>query len=81
VVEPGSLLFFRYTNWKFEPHDYVVQVESVVWAPYPGADSSQDPEWLLNGKIVTRDGDARPEINPNRRRTFKMAEMSEVQPK
>lgn len=75
---------FDYVNWRGDDHRYVLAVESFEFRSYgqAGIDPSAEPQWVLHGHIVSRDGDTRPELadHPgNRRRTFLMSIMRNVE--
>lgn len=61
---------FRYTNWKGSDYEYRIVVEGIEFGPYDASGAtSNEPGWALHGWVITRDGDARPEMG-TRRRTF-----------
>jgi hypothetical protein len=60
------LLKFRYTNWRGEDHEYVIEPRLGDRA----AITHREGHWCLSGMVVTRDGDPRPDMDPTRRRTF-----------
>lgn len=61
---------FKYTNWKGDDHEYVIQVESVEYGHYDGSGINADVRnWVLHGDVITRDGDSRDDMG-TRRRTF-----------
>lgn len=69
---------FHYVNWKDEPHDYVIDVESIerdVYGPQGKTGPNKRPQWVMHGHVVRRDGEPR-EDNP--RRTFLMDRMEDV---
>jgi hypothetical protein len=70
----GTRVEFDYTNWHQEDHHYVVDCESIEFGPYHAGGLDQSPGakavWVLNGNVVTRDGDRRDGMGPTRRRTF-----------
>jgi hypothetical protein len=68
----SSRLKFRYRNWRGVEHEYVIEPESVTFG-------TPDHRWYLNGEVVTRDGDPRPEMGPTRRRSFHLAELCDVE--
>lgn len=59
----GQRLKFQYLNWRGNEHKYVVDVEELTWG-------APENRWYLSGQVVTRDGDSREEMGPNRRRSF-----------
>jgi hypothetical protein len=69
---------FRYVNWRDRVHTYVIDVESIEFGPYErgGMKSGARAVWVLSGHVVTRDGDRRPEMGDNRRRTFIMSDIA-----
>lgn len=69
-----TLLVFDYINWRGEQHQYAMQVESISFG-------SPDARWYLNGWLVTRDGDPRPEMEGNRRRSFLLTDVSNLREK
>ncbi len=81
-IELGVLLSFTYTNWRGQEHRYVIEPEGKIeFGPYDqgGMHPGQEPSaWVMHGKVVTRDGDPRPEMG-TRRRTFLMAEMRDIE--
>lgn len=74
AASPSSIVRFTYTNHKSCDHVYEIDVESFQYGPFvkDGIDRSENPvsAWVMHGHVVTRDGDARPEMGGNRRRTF-----------
>lgn len=62
---------FNYTNWREEDHEYVVEPESVS--------RGKGEHWYLHATIVTRDGNPRPEIDGNRRRSFELARLEDIE--
>lgn len=72
VVEPGDRVNFDYTNWKDEGHTYVIVVESFEFGTYDASGAGKgDPQFVMHGQLVSRDGSDRPELLwGNRRRTF-----------
>lgn len=68
---PGKVEF-DYVNWRGQDHHYVIVTESFVFGMYG---EGVIPEWHLNGNVVTRDGDIRPEMGPTRRRSFLLHKM------
>lgn len=70
-------LAFDYVNWRNEHHRYVVEVEDLEFVEigehghkFADADTTVRWQWALNTRVITRDGDPRPEMGPTRRRTF-----------
>lgn len=79
-------IMFDYTNWKGRHYTYVIDVESIEWARYHPDEARYDVSanyaWTLNGHIVTRDGDLRPELGSspgNRRRSFLISGLERVE--
>lgn len=75
------LIRFLYTNWNGEHHEYVIEPESIEFAPYDKGGSraglrGSQAVWVLHGDLVTRDGDTRADMD-TRRRTFIMSEIVE----
>lgn len=64
------LLEFTYQNWRGDVHTYVIEPESISFG-------NPDPHWYLNGMLVTRSGDPRPEL-ADRRRSFILAKMIRI---
>lgn len=77
---PPALLVFDYVNWREERHRYAIQVESISFGRPAGAEFTPGAaRWHLNGWVVTRDDDPRPEMGTNRRRSFLLTEIYNVQ--
>lgn len=81
---PLEVTRFTYTNWRGVNHVYEVDVESFQFGPFTkdGTDSSAPVEshrWVMHGYVVTRDGDDRPEMGDNRRRTFLLDGISNME--
>lgn len=73
-------LKFQYVNWRGDEHEYVIRPQNIVFARYPATDEGEEEEqehWVLNGWIVTRDGDPRSELEleGERRRSFILTEI------
>ena len=67
------LLAFDYTNHRGDSHRYVIEPEKIECGPYDqGGLNEQLERWVLHGKVITRDGDRRAELGQQRRRTFQM---------
>jgi hypothetical protein len=80
IVAPASALMFEYINWRGVLHVYVIRPDVVEAQRLTFG--KPDPKWYLNGQVVTRDGDPRPEMGDNRRRSFeltKIRKLTEVQ--
>lgn len=82
-----AVIQFRYINWRGEEHIYVIDVESIEFAPYGPATDVDDikPQWVMNGHVVTRDGKPRGPTHHDRnkerqanRRTFLIEKMEDV---
>lgn len=67
---------FTYVNWRGDRHRYVVDF-TAGHAPGYGADP--DGDRAVSGRVITCDGDPRENMGNNRRRTFKVAEMHNVE--
>jgi len=66
-------LKFRYVNWRGDDHEYVIEVEAVAFGKYDSAGAGptvHTGNWVIHGAVLTRDGDTRPDLGNNRRRTF-----------
>lgn len=73
---------FDYVNWRGEDHHYLVEVEGVECGPYDAggthaAHSPDDVHWVMNGIVVTRDGEVR-ETQDNGRRTFLLGKIRNI---
>jgi hypothetical protein len=68
-------LKFRYTNWRGDDHVYVVEPTGAG----TGIDDYNRDRPVIHAEVVTRDGDPRPEMGDNRRRTFVIAEMRDIE--
>lgn len=92
VDEEGGarVLEFAYENWRGDEHVYVVDFGA---GPSPGpslADvtdqkagtgvlgGERTTALLLSGWVVTRDGNDRPEMGDNRRRSFEISKMRDI---
>jgi hypothetical protein len=75
MSDEDLMLRFEYTNWHGDTHTYVIDPRS---GHKPGL-HVHEGEWCISGWVVSRDGDPRPEMGDNRRRTFKLAEMRNVE--
>lgn len=76
----GPLLKFRYTNWKGEEHEYVIEPEGISYSDYPPGEEPK--RWQLHGMVVTRDGDPRPQLSHHpgeRRRSFLLVGLRDVE--
>lgn len=72
-AEAISTIRFRYVNWRGDEHEYVIDVESIEYGRYDagGYGQGQRLQWVLNGFVVTRDGEERRDEKGNQmRRTF-----------
>lgn len=79
VLEAAPLLKFRYTNWRGDEHTYVIDVEQLKVGLYRRSSTEVGPSWLLHGYVVTRDGDPRPDMGSNRRRTFLLSGIKDIE--
>lgn len=74
------LLRFDYTNWRGHDHTYVIDPAA---GRNPGLHAMVDAEradyWGISGQVITRDGDPRREMGDNRRRTFALVKMRNVE--
>jgi len=68
-------LKFRYKNWRGVDHEYVVELTGAG----VGVDDYNRDRPVVHAEVVTRDGDRRPEIGQNRRRTFVISEMRDME--
>lgn len=71
-------LKFKYRNWKGDEHVYVIEPTGAECATLERAEVRERVP-VLHGNVVTRDGDPRPEMGPIRCRTFRLAELREVE--
>jgi hypothetical protein len=71
---------FEYTNWKGHRHTYVADVESFELGPYDegGIREGRGKQWVMHAMVVTRDEDARPDVN-TRRRTFILTKIEKLE--
>lgn len=77
----GKLLSFAYRNHRGDWHQYAIEVEGIEFTDRTGQHDDV-ARWMLHGMVVTRDGDARPEMGDNRRRSFILTQiigMAEVE--
>jgi hypothetical protein len=75
----GDRIKFKYTNWRDERHEYVVQVESIHFDPGSGGwYGPGSGGWYLNGETITRDGDPREDMGV-RRRSFYLNDLEAVE--
>lgn len=77
--EDGVIFQFDYVNHNDEPHQYVISAQNIVFGRYDHTGRHPDmPErednraFVLNGYVITRDGDKREDMG-TRRRTFMMS--------
>jgi hypothetical protein len=73
---------FRYINWRGNKHVYEVDVESFQFGPFEKGGVAEDPttrNWVMHGHVVTRDGVDRPEMGDNRRRTFVLSDIRDLE--
>ncbi len=78
---PGQTVQFRYTNWRGDEYEYVVEVESFQFGRFQKSGIGREPDprvWVLHGQVITRDGNERPEMNP-RRRTFLLDDVKDLE--
>lgn len=68
-------LKFRYVNHNGEDHEYVIVPETKLTFDRHG---EEDEAWHLSGRLITRDGDPRPNIG-NRRRSFILTKMRDIE--
>lgn len=77
-----KLVKFLYRNWRGDLHWYVVKPESIEFGPHDNHGTGARPEsewnWVFHGEVVTRDGDARPDMG-TRRRSFLMGTMERLE--
>lgn len=66
ISQIPTALEFRYLNHRDEWHLYVIRPTSYTY---------REDTWYLNGIVVTRDGDERPEMGPSRRRSFEFSKL------
>lgn len=83
IYIPPKKLIFGYTNWKGKEYTYKIECESIEYGPYfnSGIARTGEKTWVLNGYLLTRNGDPRDELGPNlgnRRRTFLMHKMDNI---
>jgi hypothetical protein len=73
---------FMYRNHRGDLHWYVVKPESIEFGPYDnngsGARPVEEYNWVFHGKVITRDGDTRPDMG-TRRRTFLIGSMERLE--
>lgn len=78
----NELLKFIYVNWNGEEHEYVIEPESLEYKEVSWSSNKTGQysgfHHVVNGMVVTRDGDPRPEMGNNRRRTFIIAKMQVI---
>jgi hypothetical protein len=80
----STVLKFQYKNWKGVEHEYVVDFAR-GWKPgwaISKRDSDShpcEPHLVMSGEVIERDGDSRPEMGDNRRRTFIASEMRNIE--
>lgn len=78
----NELLKFIYVNWSGEEHEYVIEPESLEYKDihyiHPKTGEYHGEHHVIHGMVVTRDGDPRPEMGDNRRRSFIVAKMQVI---
>lgn len=71
-------LRFRYTNWNGEDHEYIVRPTRADLQTLQNA-QEDGPVPCLHANILLRDGDPRYEMLGSRRRSFRIASMTELE--
>jgi hypothetical protein len=70
----ANYLVFRYTNWRDEEHQYIVEPEGIG----VGISQYDHGELVLHAHVIARDGDPRIELL-TRRRTFIVNKIHDLQ--
>ena len=71
-------LEFQYLNYHGRNHVYLIEVEGMDFKLGVRTESAIEDAWYINGNVVTRDGDTRPEMGPTRRRSFRLDRMHSI---
>jgi len=73
-------LKFKYTNWRGNDHEYVISPERGGLEQYTATMTGRDgAAWMVSGDVVTRDGDVREGMGDNRRRSFELIKMRDIE--
>lgn len=70
VIHSGAVVTFDYVNWRGDEHRYEIVVEGIGYGVHGDIRHGNEEVWQLHGYVLNRDGELRPEMGNNRRRSF-----------